>query len=253
MILFMKLCANELHLWFILKKRYLPEMVMGYMITAVFFTGIFYGVGLYSNDDIGKLDAFIIGMVIWMFAVTSYSGVSDEIDKEISDGTFDKIYITQHPLWYIVMVRAVVDVVLGMLNFFPFLFLFMWLSSRWLDIDYFSMLSAMILAAPSLLGVGYILGGLFLLLKSTETIKIIMQLMIVGLIFLSGHPLNFLDLLPFVLGSSIAKLAVNYQYAIQWQDALLISINSLIYLSLGIKFFQYCENKARNKGTLCHS
>ncbi|MDC8831807.1 hypothetical protein [Alteromonas gilva] len=253
MILFARLFLNEIYLWFLIKIRYMPEMIMGYIITLMFFMGIFYGVGLYADQDADKLDTFIIGMVIWMFAVTSYSGVSDEIDKEVNDGTFDKIYVTQHSLWYIIMVRAVVDVILGMANFFPFLFLFMWISSRWLDIDYFTMLSSMLLAAPSLLGVGYFLGGLFLLMKNTDTLKIVVQLLIVGLILLSAHPLNYFAFLPFVLGSSISKLAVNYQYAIQLQDAFFIGINSLVYLSCGILFFNYCENIARRKGTLCHS
>lgn len=244
---------NELRLFMYIKRRYWFETVLSFLLITVLFGGLIYAVVVAGGRsfDSGALDTMTVGFALWLLAAASYSSASSDIAEEMRQRTIEQLCLAPLSLSRLLGLRAVLHVIFAVLTF-----LLVWLAiSRLTDGrlhgDLISILGIAALSVPSLVGFGFAMAGLLLLVKRAEVVYAMGYLGLVTLVALPAYPLNPLALLPYALGAATAKAAAKGAVI----PALVygcIVINSLLYLAAGVGTFVLFERRARSLGVLGH-
>jgi ABC-2 type transport system permease protein len=127
-----------------------------------------------------------------------------------------------------------------------------WMSDGRLKLHSLQALAPVLLAAPSLIGLGFASAGLLLVVKRAEMVPSLLALALMGLVALPAYPLNGLALLPYALGAAAAKASASGVLlapgTLGW-----IALNSSLYLLLGGLLFALGMRQARRLGVLGHT
>jgi ABC-2 type transport system permease protein len=194
----------------------------------------------------------IIGFVLWQLASASYSSASNDIAQETQQRTIEQLCLTPITLPQLLGIRAFLHVLLGLFVFVLVWTLVYWLTGGRLKGDFVFIVAIAALAVPSLVGVGYAMAGLLLLVKRAEIMHALIYLALISLVALPAYPVNAFSLLPYALGAATAKeVAAGGIVPIAVYG--LIAVNSLAYLVIGIGTFIQLERRTRELGTLGHS
>ena len=126
-----------------------------------------------------------------------------------------------------------------------------WLTDGRLQSDLGPLLAATLLAAPSMVGVGYAMAGVLLLAKRAELTHGLMYFALISLVALPAFPANGFALLPYALGAAAAKAAAGGS-VIDARTYALIAANSAAWLAAGLLLFRALERRARRLGVLGH-
>lgn len=245
--------GNELRLFFYVKRRYWFETLLGFGLVSLLFGGLVYAVVAVGGRsfDSGALDTMIVGFALWQLAAASYGSASSDIAEEMRQRTIEQLCLAPLSLGWLLGVRAVLHVVFAALAF-----LLVWLAIHWLTAgrlqgDMAAVLGIALLSVPSLVGVGFAMAGLLLLVKRAEVVHAMVYLGLITLVALPAYPLNALALLPYALGAATAKAAAGGAQI----PALVygcIALNSLGYLVAGVLAFVLFERRSRSLGVLGH-
>jgi ABC-2 type transport system permease protein len=129
-------------------------------------------------------------------------------------------------------------------------FLVMALTGNWLELNFLVFYGVLLIAAPSLIGLGYMVSGIALVFKKVETFGAMLTLALMGLVALDAFPLNPLTFLPFVPGASLARELVLEQSALNLEHLAIVIVNSAVYLGLGLAVFNACTRAAKKKNLI---
>lgn len=245
--------GNELRLFFYVKRRYWFETLFGFLIVTALFGGVVYAVVAVGGRsfDSGGLDTMIVGFALWQLAAASYSSASSDIVEEMRQRTIEQLCLAPLSLGRLLGTRAALHVTFAALTF-----LLVWLAIHWLTDgrlkgDMALVLGIAVLSVPSLVGLGFAMAGLMLLVKRAEFAHAMVYLGLTMLVALPAYPLNALALLPFALGAATAKAAAGGA-AVPALVYGCIALNSLVYLVAGVFAFALFERRSRTLGVLGH-
>jgi len=244
---------NESRLCYYQARRYWPESLAAFAATLCVFCGFLYAVAALGDVSIdsGKLDGLIVGFTLWIFAGTAYSSVSSETSEEIRQRTLEQICIAPAPLWAILGTRAVLRIGAGLCVLLLMLVAVNLVTGERLNMDYAKMIGAVLLAAPSLVGLGYMMSGLLLVVRKAEALQMLVYPALIGLIAYPAYPANLGAALPFAYGASVAKLAAS-GHNLPWMSYMTIGAISLLWLPAGLIIFRLLESQAKRLGVLGH-
>lgn len=249
---------NEAYLQIILQKRYWLETVFGVLMLTGLFLGVFFGFAtdsaITSEDPTATLDKLLIGFAVWMFASGCYSSASNDVNEELSNGTMEQLCIAPKRLPFMLAIKTAVHLVNAMLVFAVVLSILCIATGRSLDINYGVLILSLLLAAPSLIGVGYVVVGFILVHKKASVLQSLIFIVLIALVSLPAFPVNELAILPFALGASVAREAVvGTELVTLWNAMMMIGLNSVVYFTVGVYALFRCDSYARQKGTLSHT
>lgn len=245
---------NELRLKMFLARRYWLESVAAFLVIVGTFFGLLHvvsaagGMPLHSE----RLDGLILGFVLWMFAGAAYSSTSNEIAEEIRSRSLEQLCLGALPLWKILAIRAALNIAIGAFVLILSLTVIESMGREKLHVLEPAIFAIVLLAAPALLGLGYMIAGVLLVMRKVEAVQLLVYPGLIGLVALPAYPLNVLSALPFAYGASAARLAT-LGYSLSVQDFLLTGVNSLMWLSAGITVFVLFEARARRSGVMGHA
>lgn len=114
-----------------------------------------------------------------------------------------------------------------------------------------AVLGLAILGVPALVGVGYALAGVLLLVKRGEVLLVIGFPLLIGLIALPAYPVNWIAGLPYALCAAAVRTAAAGG-AIPVDVWGWIALNGLLYLIAGRMLFARLLRRARELGVLGH-
>ncbi len=249
----LKHAANELHLNLYRARRYLGETLLGFALMGLLFGGLLWAVSSISGRDLasGALDGLLIGFLLWNFATSAYSCAGGEIAEEMRQRTLEPLCVAPIPLGALLLLRTLLRLASGLLMLGLLVLLLTWLTNGRLQLQSPAALLPLLLAAPSLIGLGFASAGVLLLFKRAETLPAFFMLALMGLVALPAAPGNAWSLLPYALGAASAKAAAGGATvsgeALGW-----IAVNSAVYLGLGLLLFARAEKQARRLGILGH-
>ena len=244
---------NELRMLLYLKRRYWFETLLGLLFLAGACAALVFvilAVGGKSFDS-GALDGLIVGFALWQFAAASYASASNDIAEETRQRTIEQLYIVPISLARLLATRAVLQLLFGLVTLLLAVAAIQWVTGGRLQADIGPLIAAALLAAPSLVGVGYAMAGLLLLVKRAELAQGLMYFALISLVALPAYPVNEFALLPYALGAAAAKAAAAGT-ALDAQTYALIATNSVAYLLAGWLLFRALERRARQLGVLGH-
>lgn len=245
--------GNELRRARYLHRRYWFEALLGFGMVLSLFGGLVLAVLSASGKglDSGEADGLIVGFVVWLFAGAAFQSACHDVQEETSQRSLEQLCLAPLPLWALLSLRALLQMGGGLLLLLPSLLLLEVLTNGRLPLPYGPVLSTILLAAPALIGLGYAVAGLLLLVKRGELMMAATFPLVIALVALPAYPLNALAGLPYALGAAAARAAaagaVLPPAVYGW-----IALNSLVYLLLGLAIYAWLERRARLLGILGH-
>lgn len=244
---------NELRMMYYMKRRYWFETIGGIIFFGCLFSAMVYAVLSVSGKSFasGELDTMVVGFVLWLFASHSYSSAAKDVAEETHQRTIEQLYIVPLPLTALLGLRTAVHLLSSLMVLIGGLAVVDLLTDNRLKLDMFPVLGAILLAAPALIGVGYVIAGLLLLLKKAEIVHALMYFALISLVALPAYPANGLALLPYALGAAAVKASA-LGAVLEPSTYALIAANSLAYMTVGLIAFRALEKRARKLGVIGH-
>lgn len=246
---------------FLLMARYRLNFIIQLLGMYVFFALMFFG-GQQVAGQLGaigslgaSLNAVIVGWFLYSMAQNAYSSLSGVITSESRWGTLEQLYISPHGFFTIMGAKVLINIVLSLLVGFLMLGLMLVTTGRTLSLNVVTVLTLVVLTLLSILGIGFIFGGLTLIYKKLSSVSQLMQLAILGLVAAPSADIFVLRFLPLVQGSSMLQDAMRNGTRL-WEfpvmDLAILLAAAAIYLGLGTVVFLVCSQEARQRGVMGH-
>jgi ABC-2 type transport system permease protein len=249
----------EMHKGFWLLWNYRFNSIAELFVMGFVFVGASFLLGRGQFDSV-EVTSMLLGYVVWYFGLTAISNMSYNLMEEARTGTLEQMFMSPVPMGVIVLGRVFAVLVtataqIGIVAVVVALLMKLQIPMRLEGIPIF------LLTIMGLLGFGFVIGGLTLIYKQVFAIANLIQN---AFVFLTGalmpvslFPdwLQFLSkLLPSTQGIIVLRHVVldGQSLLSTWNDGSLIwlIVNSSVYFIGGLLFFTYCENIAKNQGTL---
>lgn len=246
------LFKNEVKLHAFDMRQYWFETVAGLAVVCGLFVALFYGVKSFAFEggEGQSLDGLVFGFLLWSFASAAYMSVTKTVVEDTQKGYIEQLFINPKGFTAILFVKAMVELLSALIFMTLMAYLVMWLTGNWLDINFPRFFLVLIIAAPSLIGLGLVVSGFALVFKRVDTIGQMLALALMALVALEGLPFGPISFLPFTPAVSLAKTWVLHQGDIQLQDLLIVLANSAIYFGIGSLVFKYFEKVAKRKNLI---
>lgn len=246
------LFKNEVKLQVFDMRQYWFEALAGLVVVSGLFTALFYGVKSFAFEGAEgqSLDGLVFGFLLWAFASAAYMSVTKTVVEDTQKGYIEQLFINPKGFTAILFVKAMVELLSALMFMTLMAYLVMWFTGNWLDIDFARFFLVLIIAAPSLIGLGLFVSGFALVYKRVDTIGQMLALALMALVALEGLPFGPVSLLPFTPGVSLAKSWVLHQGDFNVQDILIVITNSAFYFALGSIVFKHFEKVAKRKNLI---
>lgn len=249
----LRLIENESRLQLFELRQYWFETVLSLLAMTAIFVGLFYGLRLYGSNAFGgekSLDHVLFGYILWIFASGAYSSANASINDDAQKGILEQLFLCPSGFRRLMVARSLAGLLMLMLTVVIMSYLAMWLTGTWVKINFVALLTLLLLGAPSLFGIGFVVSGLTLIFKRASTLGALLTLALVGLVALDGLPLNSLSALPFTPTVSLAKHVVFNTDPVSYIDVAVVVANSLAYFVLGLFVFGACESYAKRNNLI---
>jgi len=251
----LRLCHAEVMLHLHRQRRYAFEFVASSLILLAAFAALSYGIELLPNAEFMPAQSSLaLGFVLWSFASAAYSGIAGETTDEVRGCTLEQLCVVARPLPLVLMVRCGLQTIGALLGTLVLLHVTFWIVGRAVDVPVAPLIIILLVAAPSLVGLGLIMSGLSVLFKQAEAVNAVMLLGVITLVGAPAYPANVLAILPF---SHAAAWIIAEQSTLsltgQWLRLLFVAGNAMLYLVAGLAVFGTCYRAARRRGTLGHT
>lgn len=243
---------NEARRSLYLARRYWIESLLGFGLVASLFGGLLFAVLEASNSSLaaGGADGLIAGFAIWLFAGAAAQGSSSEIMQETEQRSLEQLSLAPIRLDHLLALRLLLDLIVGVTLLMLTLGAAHLLTGGRVTPSP-AVLGIAILGVPALVGTGYVLAGVMLLVKRGEVLVMIGFPLLIGLIALPAYPVNALAWLPFALCAAAARAAAAGSQIPPdvwgW-----IALNGMLYLIAGHYVFKWLLRRAREMGVLGH-
>ncbi|MGQ0800406.1 MAG: ABC transporter permease [Pseudomarimonas sp.] len=243
---------NETRRALYLSRRYWLETLLGLGLVTSLFGGLLFAVLQTSDSSLaaGGVDGLIVGFAIWLFASAAAQGPSSEVIQETEQRSLEQLSLAPIRLDALLAFRLLLDLLGGLTLLMLTLGVAHLLTAGRVTPSP-AMLGLAILGVPALVGVGYALAGLMLLVKRGEVLVMIGFPVLIGLIALPAYPINALAWLPYALCAAAARAAAVGEH-IPAEVCGWIALNGVLYLVAGRYLFVRLLRRARELGVLGH-
>ena len=236
-------------------KRYWPNTVGSLLVWTfiVFMVSAGYNKIAPEGIKLITLDEIMLYFILVILSAWVYTMISTLIVEEARVGTLEQLYMSPMGIKKVFFFRLFFQ------TLFAFLFIAMLLplisltTGKWLSLNLILTMPLILISLLSLYGIGFIFASLALVYKKIESIMGMASIGFFILPMLSGYPLNIKSILPFAPGANtVVNIIVNgygfAHYPLWWYG--FITLNSLIWLSLGLGVYFFTERYAKKKGIL---
>lgn len=238
-------------------KRYLPNTIAMVFTFYFIFLGMFTGIQLIGDPNMQEtnIQYVIVNYIFWFLAMMVMNSVGWTITNEAMRGTLEQLYMSPMGVWRILATRLIATTVIYFFIIVGLLYLSMATTGEWLNIDVISIMPILILTLISMFGVGFMIAGISIIVKQVAAFLQILQFILAALTFIPLTVAPFFAFLPFVKGVDLVRQVMIHGYTLNQftvADFLILGFNAIVYLTLGLLFFIYCERIAMKKGLLAH-
>lgn len=247
-----RLVINECRLQFYEMRQYWVETVIGLLFLSGIFLALFFGIKIFvqDGDNAISLDGLMMGYIIFTFYSGAYNGVPETLADYTQKGFLEQLYMTPFGFSWILMARVLATLFVSTLATIVLSYFAMAVSGNWIDLNFIILMPLLFLAAPSIIGIGLIVGGLTLVYKRLGIISNLAMLGIIGLISVPALPLSAASFLPLAPGADLARLVILENQSLQLDHLLIVALNSAFYLALGMIFYKRFERMAKKKNLI---
>ena len=244
---------NELRLQGYLLQRYWQESLAAFAALLMVLLGLLYAVVTLGEVTMesGRLDGLILGSVLWLFAGAAFASTAGEVADEIRQRTLEQLCIAPLALSTILGLRAIVKLAAAAVTAICMLLIVEVSTQPRLVIEYGALVGVLLLAAPSLTGLGYAMAGIVLIARKIDGLLLLAYPSLLLLVACPATPSSATALLPYTLGASAAR-SITAGELVPWYVYALTGVISIGWLLLGTMIFRRCEHHARKLGIMGH-
>lgn len=238
----------------LLMVRYPINLLAGLLTMYVFFAMIFFGGQAVAGEAIAEnLEGLIIGFFLWTMAWSAFSELTWNVTREAQWGTLEQLYMTVHGFEAVMLVKSLVNVVLSFLIGSLVLVLMLLTTQTMVNLDVLTIIPLVTIGLLSVVGVGFVFGGLALIYKRIENVFQILAFGLVGLIAAPVGSNPELKALPLTQGSYLLQHAMQNGVRL-WEfpmvELAILAGVALAYLVIGVVFFRMAQRHARKLGVM---
>lgn len=240
---------------FIELRRYLPNTISMIVTFYAIFLMLFLGINVVGGPDgaAQSTQYLIVSLVLWMLALVAMQGIGWEITQEATRGTLEQLYMSPVSAWRILLARMIGTVVANMIMVAVMLVLAMATSGEWLRFDVTTLLPLGLLTIGCMIGIGFAVAGLAIVMKQIQAFLQIAQFIFLALVVVPVTVSPWLELLPVVRGSTMIRQAMTegttlFDFmAAEW---MLLAANAAAWLVAGVFVYKLAERYAMARGLL---
>lgn len=239
-----------------LMVRYPINLVSGLLTMYIFFAMIFFGGQAVAGEALAdNLEGIIIGFFLWSMAWSAFADLTWNVTREAQWGTLEQLYMTTHGFEVVMLVKSVVNVLLSFLTGALILGLMMLTAGELLVLDVVTIVPVVVLGLLSVVGLGFVFGGLAIVYKRVENVFQILTFAFVGLIGAPVSAIPALKALPLTQSSYLLQQAMQDGVRL-WEfpatELGILVVVAFAYLLAGVVFFRAAQRRARALGVLGH-
>lgn len=234
------------------------------MMTQLFgiffiFLGImfFVGQGEITQEQVAST---VIGFIVTFYAMETVSNMSWALMNEAQTGTLEQMYMSPVSTQLILLGRSFASLVAATAQMMIVVVITLLIFQVSLPLS-LSIVPVLLITIVGLLGFGYLVGGLTLIFKQVGPIANILQ----NFLLIGNGTFLPVSMMPAWLSAVALALPTTYGIVLMRRVMLdgealmvLVSDGSLMWLTVqsigyfiaGWFIYQFCENRARNQGTL---
>lgn len=252
------LIAAMLKLHLVTMRSYWFNTVAQIGSVYVIFLMIFMGARSLTGGDEAfgdTLSGIVVGSMVFTFLLVAFAQVSNLLMEDALQGTLEHIAMSPLGLTRVMLCRVSTSLVPGLVVTLLVVLLMMASTGKWLHLRLETVVPLLLLTASGLVGVGFALGGMAILIKRIQGIFDAMNLLVGALVVISVETLWFVKFLPVAWGTTLIKRVMIQDLSIveiPVADLAFLLANSAAYFAIGIGVFRLCEARARERGVLGH-
>jgi ABC-2 type transport system permease protein len=235
--------------------RYLPNTISLVLTFYLIFLVMFFGIQVVG--DPGSADEnirfLIVSNAFWFLLLLGISSMGWEITTEATRGTLEQLYMAPVGAWRILLARMIGTVGINLLIMIAMIFLSMLTAGKWLNLAPLPLLLIIVPTLVSIIGLGFIAGGLAIVFKQVQALLQVMQFLFLGLAFVPLESAPWLEFAPVVKGIDLMRNVMVSDLTlaqISTADWLSLLLNAVFYFGLGLAVFLFCEKRALDRGLL---
>ena len=238
--------------------RYFINFLSDLIVYYILFLGLYFFIKCNGNLSGSNLNDTIslqlVGYLSWFFFSFTITFSTNTLSSETAQGTFEQLCINSNSMIKIFLIKLIVVSIRNIVLILPLAILLALSTGIKIALSFNAFL-VFIIMIVGIFGLSLILAGLEVYYKKIGQFPFILSILLLGssIVDTSSFPKSFKNILyalPFTKGTDLIKFSVSKKYIITSNDILLISINSIVYLFLGIFLFNYFFDKAKQKGSL---
>jgi ABC-2 type transport system permease protein len=248
---FMALLKKEV----ILRYRYFVNSIGTLITLYLVFMLMFLGAqGIAGGVSLGDgLDNMVVGYITWFVLLLTYQAIPYTILGEAEQGTLEQLYMAPLGFGAVAAFKLIAEILVDMVLVVLLLLVIIATTGTNLHLDIPSLLPLLLLVIAGGSGLGFILGGITLLLKRIHSYLQIVQFAII--ILVAAPPIAPWRWLPVILPAHwMRQVLVQGQglSQIPLQDWLAMAGAALASIAVGVTVFKLCELQARKQGIIGH-
>ncbi|WP_448603661.1 ABC transporter permease [Thermoleptolyngbya sp.] len=253
----LELFLAELRRSWIQLLRYSTEAIAGIVITTVVFYGLFLSARYIAGPDLqfgDRLDAVIIGYVLWTLALFIMSDVAGNLQREAQTGTLEQLFLSPYSPPQLFLTRALASLTIQLTLIACILGVISLLTGTRLSFPP-AVLPAFVTVLLGAYGLAFAMGSLSLLLKQVQQLLGIFQFALLFLLAVPSEtwsgPLRLLGLLlPMAPGAGLLRDVMARGVPLHVSNFGLALLNGVIYFALGLTLFHLAERETKRRGKL---
>ncbi|MCU0570576.1 MAG: ABC transporter permease [Oculatellaceae cyanobacterium Prado106] len=237
--------------------RYSTEVIGGIVATTVIFYGLFLstryiaGPGLQFGD---RLDAVIIGYVLWSLVLFIMGDVSGGLQNEARTGTLEQLFLSPYGASRLFLVRAIASLFIQLMTNLVILIIIIVITRTQLAFPP-TLVIPLICVLMGAYGLAFTVGSLALIFKQVQQLLSILQF---GLLLLLAAPteswtgqLRWLGwVLPMTPGAGLLRDLMARGLPLNPERVAIALTNGIFYLGLGMLLFRWAEKITKRQGKL---
>lgn len=236
-------------------KRYFPNTLAMIFTFYIIFLAMFAGIQIVGDPSTQDVNTqyVIVNYVFWFLAMAVVGDMGWQVTNEAMRGTLEQLTMSPMGMWRILLARLIATTVLFSIIIIGLLYLSMFTTNQWLNVDIVTIIPIFILSLLSMYGVAFMIAGLSIIVKQIQAFLQILQFILAGLTFVPLSVAPFLAYFPFVKGVDLVRQVMINGVTLtdlSAGDFLILGFNALFYIAVGLGFFLMCERIAMKKGLM---
>jgi ABC-2 type transport system permease protein len=241
----------------LLYRRYPADAITNIAVLTVIFYALVRGAAFIGNASFqgsGRLDAIIVGYVLWSILIFALTTIAGDLQVEALTGTLEQLALTPRSLLQVLLARALAATAFNVAASATLLALVLALTGRTLHFPP-TLVLPLAVAVCGAYSLSLALGALALLFKRVQHLVQVSHFLFLFLVMAQAEtwPASLRAigyLLPVMPAAALLRNLMARDVGLDAGTVVVAVANAAAYFTLGVLLFRWAENRARERALL---